>query len=261
MSKDNAPESRSPKPVPGKVFDVMRPGQAPANASSKPIIVSHKPLVQDRSVSMNGVGEHQTLLDARQKINLSAPDLPAGNAPVVQPPATLAGEPPVAQQPTLEPEAPAKPEQPPVVPAPVEQPAVPTSPTPETPSTDHATPDELLLEEETPAQPEARHDQPWTAADTSESAPAAFKPAPSGVTAPLASLADAADQTLADTAAPFAGQQPGVIVSHHRQGMRWWGMLLIILLIVVVAAAVLDALLDAGILKTTLNIPHTHFIQ
>jgi hypothetical protein len=48
-------------PAPAKVFDVMRPGKAPASPSSKPVIVGHKPEVKDPSVTLNGIAEREPL--------------------------------------------------------------------------------------------------------------------------------------------------------------------------------------------------------
>jgi hypothetical protein len=58
MKPKNDPQ---PKPADPKVFDVTRPGKTPAPAASKPVIVGHKPQVQDPSVTVNGVGERRPL--------------------------------------------------------------------------------------------------------------------------------------------------------------------------------------------------------
>ena len=42
------------KKTAGKVFDVRRPGRAPASATSKPVIVGHKPEVKDPDVKVKG---------------------------------------------------------------------------------------------------------------------------------------------------------------------------------------------------------------
>lgn len=48
-------------PEPQKVFDVMRPGKAPAPPASKPVIVGHKPEVKDPTVTLNGIAERPPL--------------------------------------------------------------------------------------------------------------------------------------------------------------------------------------------------------
>lgn len=74
------------KPVPakkqgGKVFDVRRPGKAPASPTSKPVIVGHKPEAQAAQTAVSGIGETSpadtgasTIL-TRRKIKI----LPAGD--------------------------------------------------------------------------------------------------------------------------------------------------------------------------------------
>ncbi len=72
--------------LPRKVFDVRRPGRAPASSTSRPLIVGHKPQINDPSVTVNGVGLRRPLLDPRQKIAVSSP----GNDP--QQPVQAAGK-------------------------------------------------------------------------------------------------------------------------------------------------------------------------
>lgn len=249
----NSKKDTAGKQPHGKVFDVMRPGKSPAAATSKPVIIGHKPTVQDRSVSMNGVGEHQTLLDARQKINL-------GPAPGFRPPV-----PEAAENKTLpETEAPsAAPTEPPAAAAPApETAATPIAP----PPLDKPTPNEPLLEEETPVQNGEASGAPSPAPAATSPAPETPAPQPISHTpetsAPLppADTSDDTSQVAAETAAPDIGPS-AVIVSHHRRSSGAGKILLAALLVIVLAVILLDVLLDTGIIKTALNLPHTHFLQ
>jgi hypothetical protein len=49
----------------GKVFDVRKPGKAPASPTSRPIIASHKPMIQETQAAVSGVGE-STLMPKRK---------------------------------------------------------------------------------------------------------------------------------------------------------------------------------------------------
>lgn len=240
MSDTNPKPTNQSAPVSsGKVFDVMRPGQAPADATSKPVIVGHKPMV-DRSVSVNGVGEPQSLLDGRQKISIApSPDAAkAADALAVQPPAALAGESPVTSH------------------EPVQTTPVPSVGAP-TVETDQANPNEPLLEAEAPAHAETP--MSGSVVGPSPAQPAQTNSAPpQAVPSPAVTLDDLDDDTVAQTAAPVLDQ---VVVSHHRRGGSMWAVLLIILLIIVLAAVAVDLLLDAGVIKTSLNIPHTHLLK
>ena len=59
-----------------KVFDVRRPGKAPASPTSRPVIVGHKPEAQQAQTSVSGIGEAQPLL--KRKIQI----FPAGGGDV-----------------------------------------------------------------------------------------------------------------------------------------------------------------------------------
>jgi hypothetical protein len=51
------------------------------------------------------------------------------------------------------------------------------------------------------------------------------------------------------------------VVSHHKRGkLRWWQWLLVIFFILLLAAATVNFLIDAEILNTNLNIPHTNLL-
>jgi hypothetical protein len=66
------------------------------------------------------------------------------------------------------------------------------------------------------------------------------------------------DDVVAATGAP---QIDHAFVVQHKTKTSWWEWLLIILMIVVLGLVALNFLLDAEVIKTTLNIPHTHLIK
>src|SRR2546421_10049847 len=75
MKTDPPTPPQYPRPK-GKVFDVMRPGKAPASPSSRPVVIGHKPEAQEAQASVSGVGEpeRRPLLDGRRKIEINPTD-------------------------------------------------------------------------------------------------------------------------------------------------------------------------------------------
>lgn len=74
MTKDEAKKSKSKAHSHKKVFDVTRPGKAPASPTSRPVITGHKPPVQDDQfvpgtapLRASDPSEKHDLLDAKQK--------------------------------------------------------------------------------------------------------------------------------------------------------------------------------------------------
>lgn len=71
------PKPSSARP-PGRVFDVRRPGKAPADPSSRPVVIGHKPSAQKAQIAVSGVGEKESkkesLLDAKKKIQIRPGD-------------------------------------------------------------------------------------------------------------------------------------------------------------------------------------------
>jgi hypothetical protein len=234
-----------------KVFDVMRPGRAPANSTSKPVIVGHKPMVQDPSVTMNGVGDSRALLDSRKKIAITAHDAPAA-VPVAVAPAPAPSAPAVPSMPA--PEPPAAPE-PPTLPA---EPAAPEQP------------------EDGPTVWPPRDEQPppplqpaVSPAETiTSSIPDDTTPKPGVVTAPAAVPTTEPDAVMAPDDDLLATMPAPEVDGHHVPAaepshvgpthipLRW---LIPVIIIVVLVIAILDILLDADFLGW--SIPHTHFLQ
>lgn len=87
MADQNKPKSKSAKKPVGVVFDVRRPGKAPAPPTSRPIITGHKPEAQAAQTAISGVGETSPILTRRKLQILPTGDLsvepnPAGNEAV-----------------------------------------------------------------------------------------------------------------------------------------------------------------------------------
>lgn len=155
MKPDASRAPFSGRPVQRKVFDVMRPGRAPANSTSKPVIVSHKPMIQDPSVTMNGVGEPRSLLSSRQKITITPVDGNTAPQPVAPPavaPAQPAPSAPVAAPVPASPVAPDLASTPVNVPShPAEAPLPPAPQAAIQPAVIHPTPPEDVMLDDMPA--------------------------------------------------------------------------------------------------------------
>src|SRR6478672_8025051 len=81
-----------------KVFDVARPGRVAANATSRPVIVGHKPQIKDPMMSSSR-DNRRTLMDSKQKVALDPCKEVTGAAAVPLLPAETTEPAPVASQP------------------------------------------------------------------------------------------------------------------------------------------------------------------
>lgn len=255
----------------GKVFDVQRPGKAPAAPTSRPGIVGHKPTAQKAQASVSGVGDSRPLLSHRRKIEL----LPAGPAeptqtdektdekpekilvipstePHVTPGevealattalATTTTAPEMPKKPT-EPQPPAPPQPaPPAKPDPEPKPEPKPQPTPEPQPQPKTEPELPELEQPPQFQPFTMDQPAQPAATDSKQAEQAAQP-------------QDGDNTTTD----FEPQDL-IVVSHHRSPVSAWQVMAIIVLVALIGVVILDLLLDAGIL-TLPGIPHTNFFQ
>lgn len=68
VMKDKAKKTTNTKDT-GKVFDVTRPGKTTVSATSRPVIVGHKPQVKDPMMAKHD-DEEQALLDSAQKVTV-----------------------------------------------------------------------------------------------------------------------------------------------------------------------------------------------
>lgn len=220
-----------PAPPKGRVFDVMRPGKAPASPTSRPVITGHKPAVQESLTGVGGIGDARPLLNPRQKVAV-APTEPEA----AEPSKTAAAEPPVAPTKGAAPPEPTTAPEPPATTVPV-----PAEPKPKPPAE--------TAPEPVAAPAPAPEPAPLAAAEPPV-APAPPPPAPSATYEP---------DPLEDTAAP-AFDRGEVVVSRHFGGESIVKIVLILLLIVALALVAFDVMLDAGILNIQ-GIPHTQFLS
>jgi hypothetical protein len=239
-----------PGPVQRKVFDVMRPGRAPANSTSKPVIVGHKPQVQDPSVTVNGVGEARPLLDSRKKISITAHDgdTAAGQAP----------KPPVPAIPSL---PKAAPEVPVAAPATMPEPQSVVPPSPEGPKADDGPSVWPSRDEQPPVTPEVSVSAGVSPAETvTSSIPEDTAPQADAVAPTTPEPAMPEDDLLATMPAPEVDDHHAPSAEPSYVGPRTipWRLLIPIIVILVLAIAIVDILLDADFLSW--SIPHTHFL-
>jgi hypothetical protein len=247
------------------VFDVMRPGKAPASPTSRPVISSHKPQAQNTQVTVSGIGApeprdnlglHKMALRPMHDIDISestpkvgAPHGVAGPAPVqgLTPPAAAASEAPAAENANLDslPElqadetAYAAASAPEVPAATADVPEIPTAPenVPAVQNVGASKPDPLedvAMEPETPAPAPAEPELPKL---------------------PIPEVPD--DDPVHDAAEPSLKGQ--VVVSHHSAISDGSGKLVfLIALALVFLLVVLDILMDVGIIPLS-GVPHTNF--
>lgn len=252
-----------------KVFDVIRPGKIPASPTSRPVIVKHQPAIQDDQLIPGAPPLHASdpaqkhpLMDAKQKVELkplsseekSAPPSPiatvadASEAIAVK---VVSGN---ASVPSAEEEQPifkaTKPTSSPEMAAVEERQQ-------EEANAGHLALEQVVQTEFEPTAPTALPAAQTNAAPT----PSIASSAPTAPSAAVRTL----DELLAESGPPVLDEEPAAthapVVSHHKRGLRWWEVLLITIGILVLAAIALNFLLDAELIQTSLNLPHTDVIQ
>lgn len=252
------PKKSVKKVHPKKVFDVMRPGKTAAGATSRPVIVGHKPQIKDPMMSERDNTE-RSLLDSKQKVALA----PAASATTEQ-----ASTPAQQAQATTELQTPL--ELTPAEKAPETVAAVALADTVETPApvtpldapaqTPVATPQQTPVAQE-PAEGVPR---PATMPETKDSTGIIFEDIPT------------ADETTTVTTERTAGTPPEsaeplpvlppeelpkaqIFVAHHSSSTSGLKLFLILFAVIILAVIALDVMLDAGFV--TLNgIPHTDLL-
>jgi hypothetical protein len=249
--KDNNPKPKRFTPA-KKVFDVVRPGKSPASPNSRSVISSHKPQVPDdqfvpsaNTRLASDPSKKRPLMDSDKKLEI-APPIEAAEPSV--PSGVVA---PDQAEPVPDDTPPAVPE---------EETVPPIGETPKQPQTSPEIPEsdfEKELDESSLTDPSPVAEQP------KEEPPQAAKPTPEQlavgqvVTTPSDSPMTQ-DDVLAETDAPILEH---AIVSHHKHHTKLWEWLLIFFLIVLLAVIALNFLLDAEVLTTGLEIPHTDLFQ
>lgn len=270
MNNDK-PEDNNPKPTtfqPGKkVFDVVRPGKAPASPNSRSVIVGHKPQVADDQFVP---GPNTRLAsDPSEKRPLMDPDKKVGVTPLsdkVEP-----AEPSVAQ--ASEQEAkheeesdistapPLQPEQTPTE-AEIEEKAAELLPMSDPVDKTLDETKEVSAPEIPPAtkpnEPKQtlEHLAVGQVVDVKEDIdpePPESAKSNEGFTKPMTQ-----EDVVANTDAPVLEH---AVVSHHKHHTKLWEWLLIFFLIVLLAVVAVNFLLDAEVVTTGLDIPHTDLFK
>lgn len=269
MNNEDKPTPKTP-PANKKVFDVMRPGKTPASANSRPMIVGHKPQVQD---DMFVPGENTRLatdpskkhglMDSSKKVDIKPVGVETDDEPRT---AATSDSAPLLdslakEEPTTDDE--------PQTEAPVKDTTVEIL--------DESGGTAPLLEEHTTSKPE--DDILDAPVEVKEEAPVekmqgpahmavdqsvkAEEPAPEAPEAPVEDTKQqgkvmTSDELMAATNAPLLDH---AVVSHHKHHTKWWEWMLIFLLVVIIALVALDLLLDAKVISTDLDVPYTNFIK
>ncbi|HJQ08239.1 MAG TPA: hypothetical protein VJ836_02015 [Candidatus Saccharimonadales bacterium] len=248
MKQKQPKTTKTSKQHGAKVFDVRRPGKAPAAPTSRPVVVGHKPAAQLAQTTISGIGA-RPLLNAKQKVAVKPamvvleekkPALPA-MVPEMEPLMDIGAMAVESSTATSLPVTKPKAVQPPA-PINVTAPATPGVKTIVKP---------LVT---TPAAEPPKPPQDKLATIAAEPDP---QPLPVETPAPLPPAADLPADTLHETAVPELDLHD-MIVSSHSAANKAGMVLLGIVGVVVLAAVILNLLLDVGIIETN-SLPHTNF--
>jgi hypothetical protein len=271
-----------------KVFDISRPGKAPASPTSRPWVAPTEAVADDQfvpgapSLRASDPNAKHDLMDSKKKKDLqpltgtsespedtgaaaqasapllnNAPEI--GEAEVSQSASAAPSAPVVSEAAEAQPTSAALSDTAPEVSTPTDQ--IPSAVAPEadthTPVVEHEeTPAHLALEQTVSNQDNLPI---WEHPDTSEQVETS-RPAPSSSGAGKKSIEDLLAETGAPTLEPE--KEPSMIISHHpRKKSKWWHSVLIFLAIIAIAAIVFDVLIDMAIIRTTLSVPHTNFFN
>ena len=228
------PTSQPPRPPERKVFDVMRPGRAPASATSKPVIVPRQRMAPGQEASISGIGE-RGVAPAEAAVPMRKIQVMSGTRGV---PIPVPNDPEV-------PAAPATP----LAPVPAAMEAVPEQEVEALAdiAIEGVNNGQEVLE---PALVAAQQAAPQPSMQPA--APASSMPAASS---PLPAFDVARDVPLFQKDAP-AAIAPGASAPSHRGAVI--KTLILVAIVLLLAAAIVDVLLDAGffVLK---GVPHTNF--
>ncbi len=277
MAKRKAGETKKPKHHGGgphkKVFDVAPPGRMPAAANSRSVPPSIKPPVPDGQLvpgaprlRAEDPSEKRPLLEHHRPIELKSPE--PENASEHGEDGNRAASTPVVHEP-LPPEKAEEPAE--TTPAAEEiQPPVVTA-APEVPEA-NVPPSEPLASEPAPVAVQTPQHQPEAPRQEEEPTPGqlaveqmvqadAEEPAPAHPASP-GRPAKSIDDLLAESGAPVLESEPpqGVLVSHHTARHSWVTLLLLFLVAIILAAVTLNFLLDAEVITTDFDLPHTNLL-
>jgi hypothetical protein len=286
MNKDNSQKSKSTKPHANKkVFDVMRPGKAPASPTSRPVITGHTSKVKEDMFVASGapkLAAEDTF--GREDAVIATGSRTAERALVDQD--KLAEDTAKIQEATSDEYKPTAPSVPEGI---VEK--VSAVDTPEEDSSasrpsnkhvaesadeqDDASLESILnqfREQGIPAEPaedaEAQYSEPepQLAKENSQQGPAVEGNKPeqhqhndnSGLPEKTPPKPFTPDEVVAATGAPVLDH---AFVSHHKSHTKWWEWVLIFLLIILLGLVALNFLLDAEVISLNRDVPHTNLIK
>jgi hypothetical protein len=282
VMKGKAKKTTSKKDTGNKVFDVMRPGKTTASATSRPVIVGHKPQVKDPMMAERN-DEERALLDSTQKVTIQpgAPTEPTG--PQTKPdeegdmpqthtapdlPDTTADAMPAVTEQDGGPEAPTIASV--AVTGSVEKPAATLGHAEKEPETEQTAADFLANTSFDKASSE-----PETAAGPQTELPPEPSKPPETPASPVSSNPGTVGVVYEEPAAPAQPVKPPgnvdplpvlpdeptpqpIIVAHHTPKAGAGKVFLSLFLVLIFALLVFDILLDAGFIVLE-NIPHTDF--
>jgi hypothetical protein len=203
----------------GKYFDVRRPGKSPAEPSSRPLIVGHKPTVQDESIGgaslpINHAASKQYLMNSSGRVNIQRADPVDARPPLDTAELEMHNNKQVAApmaQPASDPS---------LAPTEAAQPKAPDTPVPATLSKKEA----LNV----------------------------------GAVATEATVGKAGELTALEKEASAEEISYDVVVSKHKKHASAWFVVLNIIMLLILLVAAADILLDTNVIKLT-GIPHTDF--
>jgi hypothetical protein len=279
-----------------KVFDITRPGKAPAAATSRPVLVDHKaPVADDQFVPVKTAppllaanpAEKHNLMDGRHRKALMPLAAESETAPVLKVIPSGADAAVPAHSQTADSKVPQKS---------ADAESTGTSPTPgkEASATedpgwelddDEAAAARLVMEQVVDADDGiASHHLHGGLPDDdlaqkTSSGGRVDAPGPSSVIAESsrqtgpeesaaksfsqdnATHAKTIDELLAETGAPnLDNHEPGLIVSQHKTGSSLTKLLIVFFAILALAAIAFNLLLDAGYIDMSFGVPHTDFL-
>lgn len=286
-----------------KVFDVMRPGKAPASPNSRNVIVGHKkPVKEDMFVAgaeshgsrASNPDEDRALMKKTGKVSLApvSADMEASAPPVrrkeasaaiaalggkateAQVTATSAPELneaslEIASQEVAAPPSSAQPDDTmataPLLDKKMASAALGQGAT--EPSSNNFGP-------KTESQPQPSTFEPQLSPEAADSdgqssvAPLGDSPSSSGPSATSEAHQDGYDtipqsihhDIVAQTSAPML-ELDRAVVSHHKHRTRWWTWVMLFFAIIILGLVVLNFLLDAELLTTEMQVPHTDLIN
>jgi hypothetical protein len=260
-ASSDVPQLPQPERPRGKVFDVMRPGRAPASPTSRPVISSHKPQAQNTQVTVSGIGapeprdslgSHKMALKPMHDIDSSesTPGVGAQHNRTdfvleqgLTPPTASASQAPVAENATRYSLPALQSDETGSAPVSVVTPETVTSQSADVPETSVV-----------PASPAPAAD-PLEDVAMEPDVPAPKIAEPEMPKLPIPEVPD--DDPVHDAAEPSLKGQ--VIVSHHSAISDGSGKLVFLIIVAILfLVIVLDILMDVGIIPLS-GVPHTNF--